>query len=253
MMQPPYDRLRELARQIVSQFPTPDFYSVHARSHRLSQKIFSDNPMVVKLRSDLATRLDDNFGHGLAHATAVALDAGSLLAIEGPQHGLSETDAAAQITLVQSAGLLHDIKRKKKDHSIHGARKARQILQHYPIASADVEDICLAIMNHEAFQPTQSVKTTTGRLLSDCLYDADKFRWGPDNFAYTLWDMVAFYNPTLTNFMARYPKGMAALTKIKSTFRTAAGQTYGPQFIDLGIAIGQELYETINSDFAEFL
>lgn len=252
-MQPPYNRLRELARQIVSQFPSPDFYRAHARSHRFSQQVFYDNPIVVRLRGYLATRLDDDFGHGLAHATAVALDAGSLVAIEGPGRGLSESDIAGRIILVQSAGLLHDIKRKKKDHSSRGARKARQILQPYPFSGAEVEDICLAIMNHEAFQPAKAVVTPTGRLISDCLYDADKFRWGPDNFTDTLWEMVAFYNPTLTSFMERYPKGMAALTKIKSTFRTPAGKTYGPQFIDLGIAIGQELYAVINAEFAEYL
>ena len=252
-MQPPYDRLRERARQIVSEFPPPDFYDVHPRSHRLSHRVFYNNPTVVKLQGYLATRLDDDFGHGLHHAVKVSLDAGSLLAIEGSRRNLAEPAVIARIILVQCAGLLHDIKRKKKDHSHRGAQKARQILRQYPLTRADVEDICQAIRNHEAFRPIVAVDTLEGRLVSDCLYDADKFRWGPDNFTDTIWEMVAFYNPSLSSFMERYPKGMAALRKIKTTFRTPAGQTYGPQFIDLGIAIGQKLHAVIKAEFAEYL
>ena len=54
-------------------------------------------------------------------------------------------------------------------------------------------------------------------------------------------------------FVSRFPKGMEKLSGIKSTFRTPTGQKYGPQFIDLGLAIGAELYEVINQDFKEYL
>jgi hypothetical protein len=50
-------------------------------------------------------------------------------------------------------------------------------------------------------------------------------------------------------FMARYPKGMALLKKIRNTFRSQTGQKFGPQFIDMGIGIGEELYRVILSDF----
>jgi hypothetical protein len=251
-MKPPYNRLRERARQIVSEFPPPDFYRVHPRAHRLSRQIYDANATVVKLRRYMAVRLDDDFGHGLRHSAKVALDAGSLMVIEGARRQLPENLVASLVGLVQCAGLLHDIKRKKKDHSDRGAAKARQILKRYPLENREIEDICLAIMNHEAFRPAAEVQTLEGRLISDCLYDADKFRWGPDNFTDTLWAMVAFYNPTLSSFMARYPKGMDALSRIKSTFRTPSGRTYGPQFIDLGIAIGQRLHAVINEEFADY-
>jgi len=44
---------------------------------------------------------------------------------------------------------------------------------------------------------------------------------------------------------------MKSLEKIKNTFRTDAGKQYGPQFIDLGIAIGEELYQVILSEFSD--
>ena len=88
-----------------------------------------------------------------------------------------------------------------------------------------------------------------GRIISNCLYDADKFRWGPDNFAHTIWDMVGFFNPPLKAFIFRYPKGMTLLKKIRGTFRSGSGKQYGPQFIDMGIAIGEELFQEILTQF----
>jgi hypothetical protein len=38
---------------------------------------------------------------------------------------------------------------------------------------------------------------------------------------------------------------MEFLKKIKDTFRTPTGRKYGPGFIDLGVAIGDELYKEL--------
>jgi hypothetical protein len=43
---------------------------------------------------------------------------------------------------------------------------------------------------------------------------------------------------------------MERLARIKTSFRTATGRKYGPEFIDLGIAIGEELYRVITAEFA---
>jgi len=121
------------------------------------------------------------------------------------------------------------------------------------LSSDEIEDICIAIRNHEAFRDTVTVDSREGALISDCLYDADKFRWGPDNFTDTLWDMVDFKRPSLSDFLRRYPSGMESLVLIKSTFRTATGKKYGPQFIDHGITIGDELLRVITTEFASSL
>jgi hypothetical protein len=42
---------------------------------------------------------------------------------------------------------------------------------------------------------------------------------------------------------------MQSLSRIRETFRTATGRLYGPQFIDIGIAVGEELYEVIKTEF----
>jgi hypothetical protein len=252
-MQPIYVRLRERARQIVAGFPPPDFYCEHHQAAAYSRELLVNNPVLIKLRQFVRDNLVDNFGHGLEHAIKVTEDAGAIMSIEGQAAGYTRKKLERRISIVQCAGLLHDIKRKKKDHAKLGAEQAGKILKNYPLESEEIEDVCRAIQNHEAFKEPINIESDEGILVSDCLYDADKFRWGPDNFTHTLWDMISFYNPSLDKFMARYPKGMAGLEKIKSTFRSQTGKKYGPQFIDLGLAIGRQLHDAILSEFSEHL
>jgi len=252
-MQPIYARLRERARQIVKTFPPPDFYRDQSQACEFSERFLKNDPVIKKLNRFVAVHLDDNLGHGLEHAVKVTADAGALLFIEQQDADYGRSVLERRMRVVQCAGLLHDIKRKKKDHAKLGAALAQEILKKYPLAPGDIEDVCRAIRNHEAFKKDNLTTTSEGALVSDCLYDADKFRWGPDNFTHTLWDMISFYNPPLSKFMARYPRGMEGLEKIKVTFRTQTGKKYGPRFIDLGLAIGEKLYDVIQAEFLDFL
>jgi hypothetical protein len=252
-MQPIYHQIRQRARTIVSRYPTPDFYHDHSVANEASRKLFDADPIIKKLLRFVSENLEDDFGHGLQHAIKVSHDAGALIQIEAGRLSYGETRLSRLICMVQSAGLLHDIKRKRKDHSSYSAVHAKRILKNYSFSAAEVEDICHAIQNHEAFKDHIQTDTPEGQLLSNCLYDADKFRWGPDNFKDTLWDMVSYFNPPLTKFMDGYSKGMEKLAAIKSSFRTPIGKKYGPQFIDLGLAIGEELYGMIKTEFSEYL
>jgi len=216
-----------------------------------SRALFESDALVLDLRQNVCGRLEDDFGHGLLHAAKVALDAGALAHIEGRAAGYSGAYLVRRICIAHCAGLLHDIQRKQTNHAEQGACRARELLTAYRLATDEIEDICIAIRNHEAFKSTVSVNTREGALVSDCLYDADKFRWGPDNFTDTLWAMIAFTRTALPDFLKHYPAGMASLARIKSTFRTATGRAYGPGFIDLGIAIGEELYQAIRDEFCD--
>ncbi len=274
--------IRERAREIVFRSPYPDFYKDFSWAKNLSGEFFETDPVIVRLREYVAEKLEDDFGHGLKHATEVTLDAGALLITElcdfearpfeqepekGRRAGYSDRnfnldelalmqgikELNRRIMIVQCAGLLHDIKRKEKYHAVAGASSAREILNDYPLSADEVEEVCLAIRNHEAFTNTVEIDTCEGILISDCLYDADKFRWGPDNFSDTIWDMVSFFKTPLSKFMEYYPKGMEKLADIKHTFRSDTGKKYGPQFIDIGLAIGDELYKIIKTEFAHLL
>ncbi|MGD9330721.1 MAG: HD domain-containing protein [Desulfobacterales bacterium] len=248
-----YAILKQKARQIAARLPMPDFYQEHVEEQTKARRLLDRQELLLELRAFIAPRLDDDFGHGIEHALKVAQDAGTLALIEGHAAGHPEEQLQRISLICQAAGLMHDVQRKQKDHAVAGARYAREALVAFDFNAQEVEAICYAIGNHEAFQRIKAPPTATACLLSDCLYDADKFRWGPDNFTDTLWDMVAFYNPSLAEFVRRYPGGMQRLEQIKGTFRSRTGKQYGPQMIDLGIIIGRELMTTILTDFSHML
>lgn len=85
-------------------------------------------------------------------------------------------------------------------------------------------------------------------MISDALYDADKFRWGPDNFTDTIWAMLACRGVPLSKALPRFLGGLDGIRRIRDTFRTAAGRQYGPDFIDRGLAIGARLYAELTDD-----
>ena len=244
-----YANLRRYACKLVAQLPLPDFYQNYHDAHLTSRYLFETHPIITELRRFTEIQLEDDFGHGIKHAIKVTLDSGALMCIEGRRLGFREEIVLRKVLLAQCAGLLHDTKRKSENHAVAGAAFARQILTAYPLRSHEIDDICWAIRNHEAFQNMAGIAAAESLVISDCLYDADKFRWGPDNFTDTVWKMVSFYDPPLSVFLSHYPKGIASIRKIRSTFRSNTGKKYGPQFIDMGLAVGEELYEFIRNNF----
>ena len=248
-----YAILKQQARAIAARQPLPKFYQVFKSDWTRAMQALDHDPLLLELRAFVQDRLENDFGHGIGHALKVAADAGTLSIIEGRRAGYTAQHIQRIRLICQAAGLLHDIRRKLANHAAEGARFAHQALATFAFTPREIEEICYAIRNHEAFQPIKSPPTETARFLSDCLYDADKFRWGPDNFTDTLWDMVAFYNPSVADFVARYPGGMRRLEEIKGTFRSHTGKQYGPQIIDYGIDIGKELMSFILTEFTHML
>lgn len=247
-MKPIYARLRQHVRTLAAKLPLPDFYQNSQDAHLTSRHLFETHPLIAELRQFITLKLEDDYGHGLEHAVKVTLDSGALMYIEGLRLGYSEKKIHRKILLTQCAGLLHDIKRKSENHAVAGAGYARQILTTYPLWAHEIDDICCAIRNHEAFKHMDNTSRPESLVISDCLYDADKFRWGPDNFTDTVWKMVSYKDPPLSVFLAHYPKGIASIRKIKTTFRSKTGKKYGPQFIDMGLILGEQLFEFIQKE-----
>jgi hypothetical protein len=247
-MNPTYLKIRERARQIAASLPLPAFYLDFPEEARLSRRCLNNNPTVSKLRRFVFENADNTLGHGFPHAEKVTLDAGTIMLVECGKIGKTTERADALLSTVQCAGLLHDIWRREKNHAACGAEKAGEILKDYALPEECTAAICLAIKNHEAFQPVIECPDRESTLLSSCLYDADKFRWGPDNFTHTVWKMVSFADIPLPAFLKKYPGAMQRLVEISKTFRTDTGKKYGPEFIDRGLEIGKQLMEFLNND-----
>ncbi|MDI6796864.1 MAG: HD domain-containing protein [Desulfatibacillaceae bacterium] len=242
-MDPVYENMRQQALFLAQGLPVPSFYRDFAEQASFSLGVLGADPLVQSLFDLVCSITDNDLGHGREHITKVALDAGILVLVEGKARGRCQKDSIRDLALVQCAALLHDICRKEKNHAQKGALKAKEILQDFPLSSAQIEDVCSAIKNHEAFVAPEPVNTLRGALLSDCLYDADKFRWGPDNFTQTVWRMISYFKAPLSVFVERYPSGVESIIRIKETFRTSTGQIYGPPIIDAGLSLGEKLYE----------
>jgi hypothetical protein len=84
-------------------------------------------------------------------------------------------------------------------------------------------------------------------LISNSLYDADKFRWGPDNFTTTLWLMLDSNDMPVEKLYKNFLGNLKYIQSVKATFRTQTGKKYGPEFIDIGIKIGRAIYKEMSN------
>ncbi|MEW6109760.1 MAG: hypothetical protein AB1632_11435 [Nitrospirota bacterium] len=246
MDNPIYLRLKEKAARAALKIGLPSFYAIHKKEIGIAMSNFSDNRLIHKCRS----YLDESTlhpAHGIQHCEKVALEAGAILQIESSSNNLSEADTNDLMICVQIAGLLHDIKRNEKDHTISGSKEAERILRDFNIGDAHKRYIVAAIRNHEAFKEVLDSEDESAKLVSDSLYDADKFRWGPDNFTTTLWLIMESTETSAEILYSDFQKKMDGIKRIKHTFRTETGKKYGPEFIDYGIEIGNEIFREMEN------
>ena len=242
MNHPAYEKLQKTAYRVAKTLPLPAFYDRHAAAVRFA----GEHLAASELLSECRTYLDESkleCAHGLCHCEAVARDAGALVLIEAPGRGIGEDDAAGLFLAAELAGLLHDIKRKEKDHARLGSIEADRILKDLGLEKDYRKYIVDAIRNHEAFKGTKKADDEEGQLVSDALYDADKFRWGPENFTTTLWTIVNDYDMPPESLHKVFKEKMKGIEKIKDTFRTRTGLQFGPEIIDQGITIGNAIYK----------
>jgi hypothetical protein len=248
-----YEEMIAASREIAASFPQPSFYVCCREPLDLSRSLFDEDAQVMKCRTLVLNELEEDFGHGIDHSEKVALEAGALAYIEGGRLCLEESLRREACLLAQIAGLLHDLRRNEKEHAKASASAASRMLQEFSVFPEKKEYIVQAIANHEAFVEPKRVRSPVGQMISDALYDADKFRWGPDNFTQTLWQMLRSSRARIAPLIRRFPKGMEGISGIKETFRTETGKIYGPEFIELGLKIGGKIYRFLEERFSEEL
>jgi hypothetical protein len=235
----------DLSRRIAAEVGTPRFYVEKAREVALSRELFAAEPLIatgIRIVGERGACL----GHGITHVEKVAIDIGALILIE---EGDAAPDARVRrlVFLAQLAGVLHDIRRTEKEHAERGAEEAEKLLASFSLLHEECAGITDAIRNHEAFRPCRTATGRAAQFLSDALYDADKFRWGPDNFTETLWAMVAPRDIPLQALIPRFLPGIEGIRKIRDSFRTPMGREYGPDFIDRGLTIGRRLHAALTA------
>ncbi len=241
---PIYPVLRETASNAARRIGPPSFYRIHKKELEKSLLFFSESEVLVKCRS----YLDESKmhpAHGIRHGEMVAIEAGAVLQIESSAGDRERTDEL--MLCAQIAGLFHDIKRNEEDHTAKGGIEAGKILEDFDLDARYKRYITAAIRNHEAFKEVLASEDEDAKLISDSLYDADKFRWGPDNFTTTLWLIMESSGTPARELYRNFLEKMKGVRRIKETFRTETGKRFGPEFIDLGIEIGDEIYREMGN------
>jgi hypothetical protein len=242
MSHPLYQKLQETAFRVAQSLPRPLFYSQNVDSVSRAEDMLKTHELIRKCHAYLdESQLE--CAHGLCHCEAVARDAGAIVLAEGQRRGIGQKDIGLLLTAAIIAGLLHDIKRREPDHAIRGSVEADNILKTLSVDDRSRSYITYAIRNHEAFKATCDLDDEEGCIVSDALYDADKFRWGPENFTGTLWLMVEAHRTPPEALHRTFQEKMKGIERIKETFRTSTGRQYGPEFIDQGITIGNAIYQ----------
>ncbi len=236
MNNPAFARLRSLAREIAGGMALPSFYvEKRAELDRVASQLerWSD---VNRARSAMLEK-GRALGHGYQHAHRVAVESAAIVYTEA---GMTDrADPLAKAMLI--AGYMHDIRRDEKNHPDRAAHEIERIFSG-SLAPRELEIIRFAVRNHEAFREHEVIDDGEIMLCANSLYDADKFRWGPDNFTDTIWEMAESINMPLRVLVDNYERGVSGIERIRATFRSETGKAYGPEFIDAGLAIARELF-----------
>ncbi len=234
-----YPALKEKTAEFARRIGPPSFYARYREEVEIAAASLRENALLRKCRSYIdESKL--HHAHGMAHGEKVAVEAGAILRIECAAMGCAEADGL--MLCAQVAGLFHDIKRREDDHTIKGAAEVERILRDFDMDPAFKRYIAAAIRNHEAFKEVLDSEDGQARLVSNALYDADKFRWGPDNFTTTLWLILDHARTPAEELFRVFRNKLEGIRRIRETFRSGTGKRHGPEFIDLGIEIGGCIY-----------
>ncbi|HOT20366.1 MAG TPA: hypothetical protein PLH80_01855 [Spirochaetota bacterium] len=226
---------RQFVKSCAATLPLPRFYRDNYRYISIAQWIATASSF-VRYCSRCMYNKGTALGHSFYHAEKVAIESAAIVLKE---RGASEHSIHLAV-LALMAGYFHDYFREMSDHPSKAAEYVQNHFYHF-IPEDDVLAISFAIQNHEAFKEHQQVDNDDLMLLSNALYDADKFRWGPDNFLYTIWDMVATLHISHNDIVMHFSEGVAHIDTIRHTFRSKTGIQYGPEFIDHGLVIAKQL------------
>ncbi len=235
--------LKNMARQLAKKLPVTSFYLDHAAEVEFAWDLFFDHPMILDLQQDSLAFLYDDYMFGIEHSKKVAQDTAAIVLAE--ESNLTQGEKRHLALLAQLAGLLHDIQHDEDNHALRSAEAVIPVLENYNLDKRDIELIGKAIAGHENHVDPGNYPDTATKLLCQALYDADKFRFGPDIFPATMWLFCDYESWSLAEIAKQFPKGIHAAKSAKHTFRTSVGKHYGPEIIEQGIGLGETMLQQI--------
>ena len=230
--------LKRRARDLAASRPQPAFSMDCAEEINHATGLFFDHPMMQRLQSDALGFLNEPCGLGVEHGKRVAIDAAAIILAE--PSGLATDGRRRLALLAEMAGLLHDALRYEDDHAEKGADLCLRILRGYALSPEERLFIAQAVALHESPLPLSDDGPEAARLLAGAVHDADSFRYGPDIFATTLWELCECDEWPLEDIARKFPEGPRLAARLVQSFRTVQGCRYGPELISEGLSLAEE-------------
>jgi hypothetical protein len=235
--------LKAQARRLAKDLPPAQFYVDQSAHVALAWDMFFNHPVVLRLQQDSIAFLYDDYMFGIEHSKKVAQDAAAIILAEGAW--LDDNDRRHLALLAQVAGLLHDLQREEADHAGKSSLAVASVLEDYPLSAEDRDLVARAVADHEADHEPQGYPDEAARLLARALHDADKFRYGGDIFATTMWLYCDYESWSLAEIAGQFPKGIEMAESLAPTLRTEMGREYGPEILRQGARLGRMMLEKL--------
>jgi len=248
-MDPRIIDLKRRARELAAGQPQSAFALDCAEELGHASTLFFEHPLMQRLQGDALGFLNEPCGLGVEHGKRVAIDAAALVLAEPT--GLDPEARRRLALLAEMAGLLHDAMRFEDNHAEKGADLCLRILRSYHLDPEEIVWIAQAVALHETALPLVLNGPETARLLSGVLHDADCFRFGPDIFAATVWELCDCDEWTLEDIARAFPEGPKRAASLTKSFRTEQGRRYGPALIDEGLSLAQEYTRLFEQELAQ--
>ncbi|EPR37574.1 hypothetical protein dsx2_0920 [Desulfovibrio sp. X2] len=246
-MSSPLKQFRDVAARLAAPLPRPAFYTGYAMELEGARTAFFEEPLLRRLRDDSLTFLYDDFGFGIEHSKTVAVEAAAIVAAETASHGREESRRMVLMALL--AGLLHDATRLEQDAAARAADLSLSVLASYALADEEREMIAGAIAAHETPTGWTPPADPRAALLAGALYDADKFRYGPDVYVTSLWEHCDYEELPLSDAPHCLALAEKRIPALRGTFRTNPGRLHGESFL----AVGQRLLPVLAGELESFL
>lgn len=240
--------IKRRAKEISSARPQTAFSTECAEELRHASNLFFDHPLMLRLQGDAIGFLNDVCGFGVAHGKRVAIDAAAIVLAE--PCGLSPDERRRTALLAAMAGLLHDAMNHEDEHPERGADLCMRLLRGYALTPEERVWIAQAVALHEADLPLAEAGPEAAHLVCGAVHDADRFRFGPDIFAATMWEYCDCDEWPLEEIAQAFAKGADKAASCARGFRTEIGRRYGPALLDEGQALARRYADMIRERLA---
>ncbi|EPR34910.1 hypothetical protein dsat_2273 [Alkalidesulfovibrio alkalitolerans DSM 16529] len=245
----PLKRFRDDACRLAQSLPRPGFATSFAREIEAARMAFFEETLIGRLRDEALSFLYDDFGFGIEHSKAVAVDAAAIVLAE--TSFWTREDSRRMALLAILAGLLHDATRLDEDGEAKAAELSRSILAQYPLTDEERDIIARAIRDHEIRDGYIPPCDPRAALLSAALYDADKFRYGPDIYVTSLWEFCDYEDMPTPHALKCLSAAENRLPELSGTFRSRPGRSFGEEHLECGARLMPHLTDNLRNVLAD--